>query len=83
MPHCDNMPQLHRFSPDSHRELGGPLRGRGQHRAGSLLRAGADRGCGSRLCRRICGLAPARLRVQSTPALARATAPGAGWDVSS
>ena len=29
-----------------HRELGGPLRGRGQHRAGSLLRAGADRGCG-------------------------------------
>ena len=25
----------------------------------------------------------ARLRVQSTPALARATAPGAGWDVSS
>ena len=28
-------------------------------------------------------LAPARLRVQSNPALARATAPGAGWDISS
>ena len=49
---------------DSHRVLDGPLRGRGQHRAGSLLRAGADRGCDSRLCRRVCGLAPARLRVQ-------------------
>ena len=68
---------------DSHRVLDGPLRGRGQHRAGSLLRAGADRGCDSRLRRRICGLAHARLRVHKYPGRSRATAPGAGWDISS
>ena len=37
----------------SSRELDGPLRGCGQYCAGSLLRAGADRGCSSRLCRRV------------------------------
>ena len=64
-----------------HRELGGPLRGRGQHRAGSLLRAGADRGCDSRLCRRVCGLAPARLRVQ-IPRRSRAPPPPARGGIS-
>ena len=66
---------------DSHRVLDGPLRGRGQHRAGSLLRAGADRGCDSRLRRRICGLAPARLRVQ-IPRRSRAPPPPARGGIS-
>ena len=66
---------------DSHRVLDGPLRGRGQHRAESLLRAGADRGCGSRLCRRVCGLAPARLRVQ-IPRRSRAPPPPARVGIS-
>ena len=66
---------------DSHRVLDGPLRGRGQHRAGSLLRAGADRGCDSRLCRRVCGLAPARLRVQ-IPRRSRAPPPPARGGIS-
>ena len=66
---------------DSHRVLDGPLRGRGQHRAGSLLRAGADRGCDSRLRRRICGLAHARLRVQ-TPRRSRAPPPPARVGIS-
>jgi len=84
--HCDNMPHcraaLRQYAAaaplllDSHRVLDGPLRGRGQHRAGSLLRAGADRGCGLRLCRRVCGLAPARLRVQ-IPRRSRAPPPPA------
>ena len=42
-----------------------------------------SRTCGSRLCRRICGLAHARLRVHKYPGRSRATAPGAGWDISS
>ena len=50
-------------------------------RAGSLLRAGADRGCDSRLRRRVCGLAHARLRVQ-IPRRSRAPPPPARGGIS-
>ena len=66
-----------------HRELGGPLRGRGQHRAGSLLRAGADRGCGLKALPADLWPGACQTAGPNTPALARATAPGAGWDISS
>ena len=68
---------------DSHRVLDGPLRGRGQHRAGSLLRAGADRGCGLKALPADLWPGACQTAGPNTPALARATAPGAGWDISS
>ena len=65
-----------------HRELGGPLRGRGQHRAGSLLRAGADRGCGLKaLPADLWPGAWARLRVQ-IPRRSRAPPPPARVGIS-
>ena len=66
-----------------HRELGGPLRGRGQHSAGSLLRAGADRGCGLKALPADLWPGACQTAGPNTPALARATAPDAGWDISS
>ena len=60
----------------------GPLRGRGaprrissESRRGSRMRLKAPPAT--------CGLAHARLRVHKYPGRSRATAPGAGWDISS
>ena len=76
MPHCD-MPQLHRFPPDTivnsvacEDTRSAPRRISPESRRGSRVAA-------LRLCRRICGLAYARLRVQSVPAR-RAPWRGAG-----
>ena len=65
-----------------HRELGGPLRGRGQHRAGSLLRAGTDRGCGLKALPADLWPGVCQAAGPKCPGAARATAPGAGRDVS-
>ena len=67
--------------PGHHRELGG-LRGRGQHRAGSLLRAGADRGCGFKALPADLWPGVCQAAGPKCPGAARATAPGAGRDVS-
>ena len=73
------------FPSGHHRELGG-LRGRGQHRAGSLLRAGADRGCGFKalpadLWPGVCQAAGPKCP-GDFPGAACATAPGEGRYVS-
>ena len=67
--------------PGHHRELGG-LRGRGQHRAGSLLRAGADRGCSFKALPADLWPGVCQAAGPKCPGAARATAPGAGRDVS-
>ena len=69
------------FPSGHHRELGG-LRGRGQHRAGSLLRAGADRGCSFKALPADLWPGVCQAAGPKCPGAARATAPGAGRDVS-